>query len=64
MLPETKKLTLEEMNRLFTEAPFFIGSRNKAIRERCAVGGVEMLERDVKEPMDDARAHTEYTNDI
>ena len=59
MLPETKKLTLEEMNQLFTEAPFFIGSRSKAIRERCAVGGIEMLERDVKEPVDDAREHNE-----
>jgi hypothetical protein len=56
MLPE---LTLEEMNRLFTESPFFIGNRSKAIRERSAIGGVEMLEHDVKEPMDDARVHAE-----
>jgi hypothetical protein len=59
MLPETKKLTLEEMNRLFTESPFFIGNRSKAIRERSAIGGVEMLEHDIKEPMDDARVHAE-----
>jgi hypothetical protein len=59
MLPETKKLTLEEMNRLFTESPFFIGNRSKVIRERSAIGGVEMLEHDTKEPLDDARVHAE-----
>ena len=26
MLPETKKLPLEEMNKLFTESPWFVGN--------------------------------------
>jgi hypothetical protein len=43
MLPETKQLALEEMNMLFSEAPFFIGNRSTEIRERCAIGGATTL---------------------
>ncbi|RDW56780.1 hypothetical protein BP6252_13964 [Coleophoma cylindrospora] len=44
MLPETKKLALEEMNMLFSEAPFFIGNRSEKIRQECAIGGAAMLQ--------------------
>lgn len=58
MLPETKKLALEEVNMLFSEAPFFIGNRSEKIRRDCSIGGTVMLQ-DEK-----ARAQTEEEDPV
>lgn len=33
MLPETKQLPLEEMNKLFTESPWFVGNSSGSQRQ-------------------------------
>lgn len=46
MLPETRKLALEDMNRLFSEAPLFIGHRDMSSFSRS---GVSELAHDIDE---------------
>lgn len=58
MLPETKELALEEMNLLFSEAPFFIGNRSERIRQECAIGGASMFQ-DEKVHVDDDEMHND-----
>lgn len=51
MLPETRKLALEDMNRLFSEAPLFVGNRDLS---QYYASGVSELAHDIDEKQQSA----------
>jgi hypothetical protein len=59
MLPETRKLPLEEMNRLFSDAPLFVGSRDMS---RYMINETSQMARNIDDKQhqqDGDNAHVE-----
>ncbi|KAJ4201513.1 hypothetical protein NW767_006601 [Fusarium falciforme] len=59
MLPETRKLPLEEMNRLFSDAPIFVGSRDMS---RYTINETSEMARNIDDKQhqqDGERIHVE-----
>lgn len=59
VLPETKKLPLEEMNYLFTHAPWFVPGTDKAAYQADFQGDLERRAREYGEKRDLAAGHEE-----
>lgn len=62
MLPETKQLPLEEMNKLFTESPWFIGNSTKSehrVTETSILA--QRIEKNGLEDKSDMTEHKELT---
>ncbi|KAJ5440231.1 quinate permease [Penicillium daleae] len=62
MLPETKQLPLEEMNKLFTESPWFIGNSTKSehlVTETSILA--QRIENNGLEDQSDMTEHKELT---
>jgi hypothetical protein len=60
MLPETKKLALEEMNMLFSEPLFFISNRSEKVRRDCGIGGAAMLQDEKARAQTEEEEHVEW----
>ncbi|KAJ5723627.1 hypothetical protein N7488_001662 [Penicillium malachiteum] len=61
MLPETKKLPLEEMKRLFTETPWFVGNTKTEYRDTETNILAQQIEIKGLEDKNDVAEHKEET---
>lgn len=60
-LPETAKLPLEEMNYLFTHAPYFVPGTNKSAYKAGYAEDLERRANEIREKTGHVPQHEEYT---